>query len=193
MKTTGKTKRADLYKQISDLIISSRNAIIKTVNSGMTSTYFYIGKIIVDKEQKGELRANYAKRTLTILSEKLTAKFGRGFSTDNLERMRNFYTLYSYRISATLSRKSDNEQISGTAIQKFNDSEISATVSRKSDNEQISHFLPQYSELPFNLSWSHYVVLMAIDNGAERDFYEIESLNQNWSVRELKRQYNSSL
>ncbi len=45
----------------------------------------------------------------------------------------------------------------------------------------------------FTLSWSHYLVLMRIENPEERSFYEIECRNQNWSVRQLQRQYNSSL
>ena len=39
----------------------------------------------------------------------------------------------------------------------------------------------------FTLSWSHYLFLMRIDNPAERNFYEIETKNSNWSLRELKR------
>jgi predicted nuclease of restriction endonuclease-like (RecB) superfamily len=45
----------------------------------------------------------------------------------------------------------------------------------------------------FTLSWSHYLVLMRIDNPQERQFYEIEATQQNWSERYLKRQYHSSL
>ena len=43
------------------------------------------------------------------------------------------------------------------------------------------------------LSWSHYLKLMRIDNVEERHFYEIESVKNNWSLNELKRQYNSAL
>lgn len=54
--------------------------------------------------------------------------------------------------------------------------------------------LPQ-SEEPhkFILSWSHYLVLMRIKNADERRFYEIEAAASNWSIRELQRQYGSSL
>lgn len=45
----------------------------------------------------------------------------------------------------------------------------------------------------FPLSWSHYVMLMTIADSHERTFYEIETEKNNWSVRELKRQYDSSL
>lgn len=44
-----------------------------------------------------------------------------------------------------------------------------------------------------NLSWSHYLFLMRIDNLDERKFYEIETANNNWSLRELRRQFDTSL
>ena len=54
--------------------------------------------------------------------------------------------------------------------------------------------LPQSEVMPtFTLSWSHYLVLMRIKNDEERRFYEIEATSGNWSVRELQRQYGSSL
>jgi predicted nuclease of restriction endonuclease-like (RecB) superfamily len=49
------------------------------------------------------------------------------------------------------------------------------------------------SPRPFALSWSHYVFLLGAKNADERSFYEIEATNQNWTVRELKRQFNSGL
>jgi hypothetical protein len=45
----------------------------------------------------------------------------------------------------------------------------------------------------FNLSWSHYLKLMRIDDDQERRFYEIEAHKNNWSLRELQRQYDSAL
>ena len=48
-------------------------------------------------------------------------------------------------------------------------------------------------EFQFNLSWSHYLILMRIENINTRNFYEIEAFENNWSLRELKRQVNSSL
>lgn len=45
----------------------------------------------------------------------------------------------------------------------------------------------------FKLSWSHYLILMRIENINERNFYEIESIENNWSLRELRRQIDSAL
>ena len=45
----------------------------------------------------------------------------------------------------------------------------------------------------FRLSWSHYLILMRMEDINARNFYEIEAFENNWSLRELKRQVNSSL
>jgi len=45
----------------------------------------------------------------------------------------------------------------------------------------------------FKLSWSHYLNLMRIEDKAERNFYEIEAFTNNWSLRELQRQFDSAL
>jgi predicted nuclease of restriction endonuclease-like (RecB) superfamily len=166
-----KLSPAILFKNIKSLIERSRNDIVQTINTKMVFTYFEIGKLIVEFEQGGEERAKYAANTLKDLSVKLTKEFGKGFSVDNLENMRKFYVLY--KKSETLSRKSVSTKIS---IQK------SETLSRK---------LKEPSS--FKLSWSHYVLLLRIENNAERNFYEKEAINENWSVRELKRQFDSAL
>ncbi len=138
----------NLYKNILNLLKNSREQVLRTVNSAMVKTYFEIGRLIVEDEQKGFERAEYGKKTLKNLSVRLTKEFGKGFSQRNLEQMRQFYLVYS----------------------------ISQTVSAE-----------------FKLSWSHYLVLMRMENLNERNFYEIEAINNNWSLRELKRQFDSAL
>lgn len=64
--------------------------------------------------------------------------------------------------------------------------------------EQMRQFYLTYSKAQtvsaqFRLSWSHYLMLMRIDNESERQFYEIESIENNWSLRELQRQFDSAL
>ena len=140
--------KKDIYQEIHDLLHKARQDIISNVNYTMTKTYFLIGKRIVEEEQDGNRRAEYGKKLMKTLSEKLTKEFGRGFSQRNLEQMRTFYLRYS----------------------------ISQTVSAE-----------------FKLSWSHYLILMRIEDIDARNFYEIEAFKNNWSLRELKRQVNSSL
>lgn len=142
--------KTDLAERIEQLIEEAKKRTISAVNTAIVYTYYEIGKMIVEDEQQGEERAKYGKAILKDISLRLTNKFGRGFSVDNLENMRRFYLVYSN--SETLSRN-----------------------------------------LGFTLSWSHYLKLMRIDNPEERKFYEIEAIENNWSLRELQRQFDSSL
>lgn len=160
-----KNINVDFYNKVIQLLNIARKSVVHTVNKTMVHTYFEIGRIIVEEEQKGKTRAEYGKKILKELSEKLRKEFGRGFSVDNLENMRRFYLTYS--IPEKTSRKSTNKK--------------SETVSRISKN------------INFQISWSHYLFLIRIDNPEERKFYEIEAINNNWSLRELQRQFDTAL
>ncbi len=94
-----------LFENIKAFLHEAGNAVARNINTAMVMTYFEIGRMVVDHEQEGAKRAEYAKETLKSLSQRLTGEFGRGFSVDNLEIMRRFYLVYSK--SETLSRKSE--------------------------------------------------------------------------------------
>jgi len=91
----------EIYGDIKQLIDNSRENIYQTVNTEMIKLYWSIGKRIMDI-QRGNERAEYGKELLKRVSEQLVQEYGRGFSVDNLERMRKFYSLYPK--TATLSR-----------------------------------------------------------------------------------------
>ena len=120
------------------------------------------------------MRAKYGKKVLDELSGFLTKEFGKGFSRTNVASMRKFYLVYKDRQKYFPDLKSDN---------KYRLAPIMQTVSAQFDGNRI----------PFKLSWSHYQVLMRIEDENERKFYEKEAIESNWDVRTLKRQYNSSL
>ncbi len=90
----------ELFINIKDLVNQSRNRVYKTVNVEMISLYWNIGKMIVDK-QNGKSRAKYGDLLIEGISKKLTDAFGKGFSIQNLRRMRQFYMIYPIR--STLS------------------------------------------------------------------------------------------
>jgi predicted nuclease of restriction endonuclease-like (RecB) superfamily len=163
-----------LFQQVVELLQNARQQVLRTVNSTMTYTYFEIGRIIVEEEQSGKDRAEYGKQILKGLSEQLTNEFGKGFSVDNLQNMRKLYLTYSNY--ETMSSISENEN------------RISETVSSISSKNESS-----VVTLNFMLTWSHYIFLMSMEELEERKFYEIEAIKYRWSLRELKRQYNSAL
>jgi predicted nuclease of restriction endonuclease-like (RecB) superfamily len=166
---------SNLYSSVRHLIENAKDKIVRNINMTMIITYFQIGEIIVEDEQSGRDRAEYSKETLKNLSKHLIEEFGRGYSVDNLQWMRKFYLMFQKRISQEMSG------ISG----KYE------TLSRISVKDQNYETLSRNSV--FTLSWSHYIQLMKIEDENERDFYEIEATQNNWSVRELTRQYNSGI
>lgn len=178
---------ASLFPQIKKLIQASRSEVMRSINFLMVELYFNIGKLIIEHEQKGKQRAAYSAEVLKNLSALLTQEFGKGFSVDNLENMRRFYILYKKDITSRLLI-SENKSVSSKSETL---SRKSATAKSTSLNSAKSETLSRKSN--FKLSWSHYLLLMKIENVSERKFYEIESINESWSVRELKRQFNSGL
>lgn len=80
--------------EVAGLLESARHASFRATNAIMTATCWEIGRRIVDYEQGGGARAQYGQELLPRLSADLTARFGKGFSGDNLETMRLFYRPY---------------------------------------------------------------------------------------------------
>ena len=83
----------NIFDNIKELVISSRNKVYSAVNTEMLSLYWNIGKAIMDV-QNGDKRASYGDAVLEKLSQRLTNEFGKGFSSRNLRTMRKFYLMY---------------------------------------------------------------------------------------------------
>ena len=83
-----------VYLQIKKLMENARKQVSVKINNILVQTYWKIGKIIVEDEQKNKERAEYGKKLLKELSKKLTKKYGKGFSKSNLFNMRKFYLKY---------------------------------------------------------------------------------------------------
>lgn len=169
----------NLLLSVKILIEQARTHVVRNINTTILLTYFQIGRLIVKDEQGGNSRANYAKETLKHLSKYLTKEFGRGYSTDNLQWMRRFYL--AYRKYESVIHISAREE----ATHHKNESAIHKLERQPSAIKQ--------SEIPFTLSWTHYIQLLKIENEEERKFYEIEAAQNNWSVRELTRQFNAAV
>lgn len=187
------SKETLLFSSIKSLIQEAQKAVVRNVNTTMLLTYFHIGRMIVEEEQKGKNRAAYATETLKQLSKYLIKEFGKGYSYTNLEYIRKFYLIYQNRIPQSLIEEltvTSNNKKTQSAIEESTRTKKSASAMRKSE---IAQSLIVQFEKPFVLSWTHYIQLLKIADEDERSFYEIEAANNNWSVRELQRQYNAAL
>jgi len=167
-KRTAATKDYDeLLLGVVELLETGRRQAARAVHSVLTTTYWLVGKRLVEHEQKGHPRAPYGAELLKRLSKDLQERLGRGFSERNLEQMRQFFLLWP-----------KSQTLSATSV-STDSGRISQTPSAKS---------PSHVLLAFHLSWSHYVRLLSVPDSEARRYYETEALRGGWSVRQLDRQ-----
>ena len=174
----------------------TQRSAARAVDRSLVVRNWLFGCYIVEYEQSGADRAKYGAQTLTRLAAALKVKIGRGFSVDALERMRRFYLGYAHVVSdapaadksATLSRISGHREISETPLRNSPAAPVGTSHAAQTP-------LPLSAELGrhLTLGWSHYVTLLSVSDIDVRRFYEIEAKENDWSVRELKRQIASSL
>lgn len=171
-------KRVDvLFEKVAELIMLSRQRVASAANLAEVYTKFRIGQYIVEYEQQGNVRAEYGKQVLKDLSARLTQRFGEGWSVESLKLCRRFFMVYSNSVNTVYPIQGENDK------QCLPNSD---SVSNVNANSEVGP--PQ-----FTISWSHYLILMRIENPDARSFYEIECTQQQWSVRQLSRQVGSSL
>ena len=130
-----------VYQSVRSTLASARMKAAAAVNDAMVSAYWEIGRQIA--EAQGD-RAEYGKRLMKYLSERLTAEFGKGFTERNLRAMRQLYLAYPIRHT-----------------------------------------------LCAELSWSHYRLIIRLEDPVRRDFYVRSAIEERWTVRQLDRQIHS--
>ena len=119
----------DIYSEIRNTLVSSRNQAYHAVNFAMVQAYWNVGRIIVECEQSGNVRAEYGKSLIKKLSEQLTEEFGAGFDARNLRNMRQFYIRF-----------------------------------------------PNWNAVRSELTWTHYRLLIKIENDDAREWYMNEAI-----------------
>ena len=163
------------YSTIRSILDNARSKVYRTVNFVMVQAYWNIGKIIVEEEQKGKDKAKYGSYLIKELSKKLTTDFGKGFSEQSLRNMRQFYNCFSIR-SALRSK-----------LEKTKKQHLTHTELVNGNNELRA----KHSALRSELSWTHYKLLIRVENPKAREWYMNEAVDCNWSTRALERQINS--
>ena len=134
----------DIYSEIKETLLLSRNQAYSAVNFAMVQAYWQIGRIIVEHEQNGNVRADYGKAVLQELSSRLTKDFGKGFSVRTLQQMKKFYVMF-----------------------------------------------PNTNALRSQLTWTHYRLLLSVENEQARQWYMDEAIASAWSSRQLERQIST--
>ena len=157
-----------VFNNICDILENARSRVYQSVNFIMVEAYWNIGRIIVEVEQKGKGRAEFGQSLIIELSKRLTNEYGRGFDPSNLRYMRLFYIRFPIydAVRHKLTGEPGEKKLPLSDLRKF--------------------LCPE-------LSWTHYRLLLRIENPEARSFYMNEAANNRWSTRELDRQINSLL
>ncbi len=220
-RTTQPGQHPSIYERIRQILESARVNVVRSVNTTQVMANWLIGREIVEEEQMGKRRAEYGIKLIKSLSLYITSEYGPGYSEQNLFYMRQFYLTYPALIpnprilnaprgeldfgskpnKIHASRGELESEISGAAPLKMRVPAPSTTSGQKPDGQQtfseILYAVRSESWQPGlihpNLSWTHYRTLLRVEKPEARSFYEIESLKNNWSARELERQINSLL
>lgn len=161
-----------LFDRVATILDEARSSVVRAVNSRMVLAYWLIGREIVLELQGGEDRAEYGKEVIRGLSNRLTSRYGSGYSVSSLRDFRWFYTVF---------------QKHHTACGELE------TLPSKTELSPIRHSLCAEFPSPFHpsLSWSHYRAIMRVEKPEAREFYEQEAVAAGWNVRELERQIHS--
>jgi len=173
-----------LVNTIREAHVALQQSAVKAINRHLTIRNWLIGYYIVEFEQAGEDRATYGSRLLDNIATRLRPTGIKGVTAAELSRYRQFYSSYSQifgTVSQELSTMQIPQQIFGTLSQEL-------TTEPRVASTEIS--VPP-EKLLNNLSFSHFAELIKVNNPVKRTYYEILTIKNSLSVRELKRQINT--
>ena len=163
-----KSKYAALLKEIRQLVEQARHNVVRNINTELLLTYWNVGKIIVAKEHSEQYDETSVRNMLLDISKELTRDLGKGFSRSQLTYMRLFFLRFPIFQSPGKS---------------------GVTVSHQKGKSAKAIGLTVLNQL----SWSHYYELLKCNDEMEIGFYQQSAINENWSVRELRRQMDTAL
>jgi predicted nuclease of restriction endonuclease-like (RecB) superfamily len=172
------------YNRIVEMLVQAKSYAQRAVNFAAVLANWHTGRLIVEEEQNGKSRADYGTFLINRLSEKLTNDFGKGYDTTNLKLFRKFYL--EFPLWVPVNQKGNTVS---NLLPEFHFTQIGDTscylLQNTANNTQTSY------NLRTDLSWSHYRLLMRVENPAARQFYINQAADQVWNVEQLKRQINS--
>ena len=171
------------YEQLVTAIDAASYALLgraaKAVNQALVLRNWIIGARLIEFDQSGQDRATYGEQLLANLAADLKNRGLKGLGISMLKNYRQFYRLYP--------------QIRRSLSGEFADIPATPQISQSA----IGEFDPALPALPpehlLQLSWTHFIELIRIDDPLKRAFYEVECLQGNWSIRQLQRQIGSLL
>ncbi len=153
----------------------------RQVNTALTLRNLIIGYHIVEYEQSGKDRAVYGVGLLKAIAQKLIKMGVKSLQERNLYLCRDFYKAYP-QILQTVSAKSYLVDFKPFLILQT----VSAILPIPDGSANLNLLMN-------NLSFSHFIELLKTDTDVKRRFYEVQAIQNNWGVRDLKRAIESLL
>lgn len=176
------------FDHLSDLIQqlhqSAYSATVKAINRFATVRNYVIGYYIVEYEQHGSDRAIYGDKLLKRIVERVNR---RGINETLLTNCRKFYQEYP-QLLAFLEEKNPMPSEKSLQISPMPSEKLDAKSPTSSDI-----FVTPANKIITQLSFSHIVELLTVDDPLARFFYETECMRCCWSVKELRRQISTNL
>lgn len=173
-----------LTRCISTIHTTLQSSAVNAVNRFFTIRNWLIGRYIVEYEQCGNDRAEYGAKLLSRLSDSLNIP---GINTTLLKNARRFYLAYP-----------GMSQVANSICPMLSDKfpELSALFNipmNRISPTPLDKFVTPANSLISNLSFSHIVELLSVEDPLVRYFYEFECMRNVWSVKELRRQISTNL
>ena len=143
------------FKRTNDLFLDTRQIIetaqryaYQVVDTVLIQRNWLLGRRIAEEELRGNGRADYGKKLIRSLAEKLNGIYGKGFDFSTLYKCVQFYRCFP-------------------------------------------NILDSASPKSVHLTWTHYRILLQVNDAAAREWYAKEAADETWSVRTLQRNISS--
>ena len=159
-----RSKHAPLIKQIKQVVSSARQRTYYSVNQTMLLSNWLIGQLILKKEQHENYDERSSRDLIVELSQELTKELGKGFSRINLTYMRKFFLGYQF-VQTVSGQKQISEVLSNVVS-------IGRNFGQTVSNQKPKRYSDIGKIISFQLSWSHYIELLRLDDDLERSFYQ---------------------
>jgi predicted nuclease of restriction endonuclease-like (RecB) superfamily len=184
----------ELVRNISHVHEVLQSYAAKSVNQFLSLRNWAIGYYIVEYEQNGEDRAKYGENLMSSIASRL--QHIKGLRFRQLYLCKDLYRTYPHflrTVSAKLQEIDyENDIILRTLSAKSLD-DISQSGALKKIEEKNSDLLLPPELLLSQISFSHFIELIRVEDSLQRLFYEVETIKNNWGIRELKRAIGTQL
>jgi predicted nuclease of restriction endonuclease-like (RecB) superfamily len=171
----------------------------RQVNYAYTLRNWLIGMYLFEIEQKGQNRAEYGDKLYKNIAESLKDKNVKGMSFTSLHTFKKFFQTYPSIVQLLPEQFDLPENQSLAIIQSLTEQfKISRMQIIQSLNGQFENTMKSVADenprlFLSKISFTHIVEFIKFEEPFQRSFYEIQTLKNNWTVKQLKREINSML